>query len=231
MFYNSKLIKKIFSYLIVTSWGHTRDWCELRHSRNLDARRCLLLPWHSTRLSSTEVADIHRVLKPENRTDIIVTFPLVRPVLYFRERWWKGTDLCWIYEFGKRALQCLNLPLDCIAPQKSHNDFCGFNPEFLGRKANSDFWEIAWQHAYSTVQELSVNRTVTHTLEEESDCCRLSLNTYTLLSFKAMVEAVADCIVVWVGVPVFSIPPALLCYVWSQMALFRKPFGIGHMFI
>jgi len=76
-----------------------------------------------------------------------------------------GIDLCWIYEFGKRGLQCLNLPLVCIAPHKSHEDFCGFNLEFLGRNANSGFREIAQQHAYSTVQELSVNRTITHMLE------------------------------------------------------------------
>jgi len=102
-----------------------------------------------------------------------------------------GIDLCRIYEFGKRALQCLILPLVCIAPHMSHEDFRGFNPEFLGRKANSGFREIALQHTYSTVQELSVNRTITHMLEEESDCCRLTLNTYALLSYKAMVKTVA----------------------------------------
>jgi len=30
-------------------------------------------------------------------------------------------------------------------------------------------------------------------LEEESDCYRLTLNNYTLLSYKAMGEAVAAC--------------------------------------
>jgi hypothetical protein len=40
-----------------------------------------------------------------------------------------------------------------------------------------------------------------------------------------------DCIVVWLGVPVLSITPALMCYVGSQMAPSRKPFGIGHILI
>jgi hypothetical protein len=40
-----------------------------------------------------------------------------------------------------------------------------------------------------------------------------------------------DSIEVWLGVPVLSIPPALLCYVSTHRAQTRKPFVIVHIFV